>query len=209
MFASLAQDQQIKVAATNPNFNCVDTSILLTVKPIEVFLDIFADDTLLFYVASTNVYFATHADSLHLNTTPFDGSPQLLVNMNILPVTPPETTTYTGNAFIGACEATDSVKIRILPQVSAPYFFSPNGDGQNDIWIIKDLEKWPITRVVLLNRWGMEVTRLGNREHTWDGTNRSGHPLPDGVYYYVIEAGIKDLDDNKIINYSGYVTITK
>ena len=122
-FTNVTQETQIKVAATNPSFPCVDTSAVLTVKPIEVFLDLFADDTALFYGASTNLYFATNADSIYLNALPFDGSPQLIVNANKLPVKPLETTLYTGLAFLGDCEATDSRKNQNITASKCPLLF--------------------------------------------------------------------------------------
>lgn len=67
--------------------------------------------------------------------------------------------------------------------------FSPNGDGNNDVWVI-DGVVGRSNRVVIFNRWGQEIKSFenyNNQDVVWDGTNRSGGKLPTGTYYYIIE----------------------
>lgn len=63
--------------------------------------------------------------------------------------------------------------------------FTPNGDGKNDnftfAYSAKGIETFQCTFV---NRWGVEVFEINDIKSGWNGTNKSGAKLPDGVYYY-------------------------
>lgn len=67
---------------------------------------------------------------------------------------------------------------------------SPNGDGNNDTWKIKGIEKYPDNTVNIFNRWGDKVREFSNYNNTsriWNGTNEQGEPLPNGTYYYILD----------------------
>ncbi|MBF25571.1 MAG: hypothetical protein CMP49_03530, partial [Flavobacteriales bacterium] len=69
-----------------------------------------------------------------------------------------------------------------------PSLFTPNGDGQNDIWQIIGIEDYPNAKIDIYNRWGQIIfTSSGNYfGNEWDGTH-NGTPLPHAVYYYIID----------------------
>jgi gliding motility-associated-like protein len=76
---------------------------------------------------------------------------------------------------------------RILPNK----FITPNGDGKNDYLKIKNIEHYPKNRVLIFNAYGENVWEQKNYDNTgvkWDGKNKNGKVLPDGVYYYIVEA---------------------
>jgi gliding motility-associated-like protein len=56
---------------------------------------------------------------------------------------------------------------------------TPNGDGLNDEFIIKNVELYSGTTLTVFNRWGKEVYKGSNYRNTYDGANS-----PAGVYYY-------------------------
>lgn len=69
---------------------------------------------------------------------------------------------------------------------------TPDGDGNNDVWIIPGLdEAYPDNKVFIYNRWGNQVfehaSSNGNKynDNPWDGTYQ-GQLLPAGSYYYII-----------------------
>lgn len=79
-------------------------------------------------------------------------------------------------------------EVRDFEGFSAPNGFSPNGDGDNDTWIVDDLFFYPNNTVQIFNRWGDSVFEAERYQSNWDGT-RNGEPLPEGTYYYVIDLG--------------------
>ena len=64
--------------------------------------------------------------------------------------------------------------------------FSPNGDGQNDVFTIKAIEFYPENTLTIFNRWGNEVYQIEGYKNSWRGTY-NGKDLPDGTYFYRLE----------------------
>ncbi|MET4081901.1 gliding motility-associated-like protein [Pedobacter sp. UYP30] len=83
------------------------------------------------------------------------------------------------------CSATATVKVKILESLEVSNAFSPNGDGINDVWIIKYLYSYPDATVEVFNRNGSRVFFSKGYEKPFDGTYKN-LPLPIGVYYYII-----------------------
>ena len=63
---------------------------------------------------------------------------------------------------------------------------TPDGNGQNDFWIITNIENYAESQVTVFNRWGGEVLNTTGYQNDWDGRNENGDILPDGAYYYTI-----------------------
>lgn len=81
---------------------------------------------------------------------------------------------------------------------------TPNGDGNNDIWYVDNIEQFPENNVKIFNRWGdlvWEKSAYDNFDNVWKGTNNSGNILPDGTYFYVA--------DVTGTIYKGWVEITR
>jgi gliding motility-associated-like protein len=87
---------------------------------------------------------------------------------------------------IGGCKGYDDVVVKVLKSPSIPNVFSPNGDGVNDVWVIRYLETYPGNSVQVFNRYGQQVFVSNGYAKPWDGTLK-GSPLPAGVYYYIID----------------------
>ncbi len=64
---------------------------------------------------------------------------------------------------------------------------SPNGDGINDLWIIRGIENYPNNIVQLYDKWGDLVYEKRGYDNTWNGIGRAGKPLPDGTFFYVLK----------------------
>ena len=84
-----------------------------------------------------------------------------------------------------------------------PEFFSPNGDGINDLWVIGEIERYSSNRVSVYDTSGVLVFSKENYENLWDGTF-NGIDLPSASYLYMI-----DVDNNGTIDFKGWVYITR
>jgi gliding motility-associated-like protein len=70
----------------------------------------------------------------------------------------------------------------IVDEIEIPNIITPNGDGFNDVFNIKNIDKLEWSRIIIYNRWGKKVFEQENYKNDWDGGNMS-----DGVYFYVLE----------------------
>lgn len=84
------------------------------------------------------------------------------------------------------CIAVDDIQILVQRPVVVPNIFTPNGDGINDTWVIKNLSMYRNAVVQLFNRYGQKVVLFKGDSKAWDGTV-NGTPVPAGVYYYIIQ----------------------
>ena len=82
-------------------------------------------------------------------------------------------------------------------------FFSPNSDGINDTWQVKEIDRYPNNQVWIFTRTGYEVFNTQNYRNDWTGT-QNGNPLPEGSYYYRI-----DLDGNSTVDFEGWLYLTR
>ncbi|WP_141655380.1 Ig-like domain-containing protein, partial [Roseivirga seohaensis] len=71
------------------------------------------------------------------------------------------------------------------PDARIKNFFSPNGDGINDLWVIDDILDNPINEVKVFSQNGTLIFSERNYKNTWDGTYK-GEAIPPGTYYYEI-----------------------
>lgn len=85
------------------------------------------------------------------------------------------------------CEEVDSVFIDVLEDIQAYNVFTPNGDGINDYFEIKNAERFPEMLVEVFSRWGDKLfSTVGyDSGSQWDGMAR-GKEAPVGTYYYII-----------------------
>ncbi len=76
---------------------------------------------------------------------------------------------------------TDSVSIEVDHCLSVPNVITPNGDGENDIFVINNIEAFPDSRITVYNRWGNKVLDQVGYQNDWYPKDE-----PSGTYYYVI-----------------------
>lgn len=80
----------------------------------------------------------------------------------------------------------------VLISVNLDYVFdvkdviTPNNDGMNDVWYIKNIESYKDNEVTVFNRDGNIVYNKKEYTNDWEGTF-NGQQLPDGAYFYVIK----------------------
>lgn len=78
--------------------------------------------------------------------------------------------------------------------LEASNMITPNGDGKNDVWVVKNLEDFPVNELSVYNREGKLVYSKVGYDNSWDGTY-NGMALIEDTYYYVltIDSGKKVL----------------
>lgn len=90
-----------------------------------------------------------------------------------------------------------------LTQDDIPEGFSPNGDGINDNFVIRNIDLFPQNVLSIRNRWGNSVFEAGPYNNTFNGNSAQGSRLPDGTYFYILDPGN---GDDKL---SGYLIINR
>lgn len=107
------------------------------------------------------------------------------------PIANPEiSTTYVLTiADINGCSDTDSLTITVIGDINVEItnLLTTNGDGYNDKWYVKNVENYPGTEAIVVNREGQQVYYSTSYDNSWEGLNKNGKPLPDGTYYYFIK----------------------
>lgn len=95
--------------------------------------------------------------------------------------------------------------VEVIQETGIPNVFSPNGDGQNDIFYIKS-SKVSRFDLKVFDRWGIMVYGSDTEYVTWDGYSMAGIPLSDGTYYYVLKSHFKT---GEVTDLTGFVTIVR
>jgi gliding motility-associated-like protein len=93
--------------------------------------------------------------------------------------------------------------------VIIPEAMTPDGDGINDTFVIKGIEKYPTNSISIFNRWGDLVYQKENYQNDWDGTSMNSltigeDALPTGTYYYLFDTKTSPVNVIK-----GYVFIQR
>ena len=99
-------------------------------------------------------------------------------------------------------ELTDTMSIH---NVYIPNVFSPDGNGQNDVFRIRGAAISEIKQFLIYNRWGEKVFETNDYNIGWDGVYR-GKPAPQAVYTYYVEAVL--INGETVIR-KGNVTLTR
>ncbi|OYQ44400.1 T9SS type B sorting domain-containing protein [Flavobacterium aurantiibacter] len=69
-----------------------------------------------------------------------------------------------------------------------PKFFTPNGDGFNDTWQIKNAVFEPGIEIIIFDRYGKILTSLQSDSEGWDGTYNGQNMFSDDYWFRVIRA---------------------
>lgn len=86
-----------------------------------------------------------------------------------------------GNGLQDDCPKSFSKKITV-PEFFVPNIITPNGDGINDVFVIRGVREG--STVKIFNRWGSLVKEIKaySKDNVWDAKGAS-----DGIYYYLIK----------------------
>jgi gliding motility-associated-like protein len=115
--------------------------------------------------------------------------------------------TTTINGF--DCSAQTSLPVVVIPNydIFIPNSFTPNGDGNNDLFqIFGNLPALKFLAIEIYDRIGEKVFESNDLRFTWDG-NYKGRPAQPGVFVYTLRVGFIDNHSEKI--YKGSLTLLK
>jgi gliding motility-associated-like protein len=105
---------------------------------------------------------------------------------------PLASTEYVLKVWNQYCHVSDTMVVAVDCQeshVRIPNAFTPNGDGANDVFMIKGISI--VKHMVIFGRWGEKVFErdnfiAGDRASCWDGTYK-GQKCAPGTYVYFVE----------------------
>ena len=106
--------------------------------------------------------------------------------------TPPLTQQYTvvGTDSTNNCKSQDTLTVFIKgatnPKSYIPNTFTPNGDGKNDCFRVRDFGTVKIVDIIIYNRYGNLVFETKNAADCWNGYYK-GQPAEVGNYVYYIK----------------------
>jgi gliding motility-associated-like protein len=119
------------------------------------------------------------------------------------------------------CSASDSTKMteKCQPHVYIPTAFSPNGDNNNDYFVVFGNKFIKNFRLRIFNRWGEVIFNVEDPEginvfnetdgsYSWDGNYR-GKPMPVGIYPFLVTYEGKDEDFKGPYKQEGSVMIIR
>lgn len=86
------------------------------------------------------------------------------------------------------CTDTTQYTIQIVTSwLEFPNLVTPNGDGVNDRWEVKNLVEmglYPMNEVWIYNQWGVQVFHVRDIRRQEDFWDPNDLPCPDGTYYF-------------------------
>ena len=93
--------------------------------------------------------------------------------------------------------------LEIPVSFTIPNVFSPNNDGNNDVFFI---ESTGVTNLdmQIYNRWGMLMFETSDINATWNGRTSSGAICPEGTYFYIIK-----ITTDKTETFKGTLTLLR
>jgi gliding motility-associated-like protein len=154
-----------------------------------------------------------HAASTGSAQTTFSWTPTFGVECPTcadITVQPGQTTLYTViGVDTNGCQAKDTVSVDVIEDhtIFPPNAFSPNGDGNNDIFqLFGNLGGIKTFNIMIFDRWGEKVFESDAPTFSWDGSYK-GELLPPSVCVYVMKAVFLDGHNEKI--YKGSITILR
>ncbi len=92
------------------------------------------------------------------------------------------------------CLDTAYTPINVVEGLIVPNVFTPNGDGYNDVFKIRNSNVSEFTFRVF-NRWGTQIYETTAPEIAWDGKTTAGLPAPAGTYFYTLDAKLASGND--------------
>ncbi|MCV9928594.1 cadherin-like beta sandwich domain-containing protein [Flavobacterium sp. LS1R49] len=153
-------------------------------------------------------------NSIIITPTPIDPNATIAMFVDGLPVDPtaPIDLKIGDNVITIVVTAPDGTQDTYTVVVNRAYvtpgaviannILTPNGDGKNDYWEVKNIDLYPNNSVRVYDRAGRIVYSKNGYNNEWDGSY-NGSPLTENTYYYLIDLG------TGLPNIKGFITILR
>ncbi|OWY26034.1 hypothetical protein C7N43_35365 [Sphingobacteriales bacterium UPWRP_1] len=116
------------------------------------------------------------------------------------------------DSFSNQSPQSNIVCVKNCVEFELPNVFTPNADGDNELFVPRKSRFVSSIDMKIYNRWGQLVFETNNPNIEWNGTDQSsGKNLAEGVYYYTCEVYEQTAEGPEIINrtLSGFVHIIR
>lgn len=116
--------------------------------------------------------------------------------------------TYTVTVYtVEGCQGTDDIKVRFIlgPEIYVPSGFTPNGDGQNDIFRPLPVGIVQLEFFRVFDRWGKLMFSTSEYLQGWNGYF-NGSPAAVGTYVWVVQG--KNINSETVVR-KGTVTLLR
>jgi gliding motility-associated-like protein len=194
--------------------HCFDTTVSIDVSVFK-YPTVSAGPDIQLLVGKTATLTSTVSpDVVSYAWTPVSG------NISCYDCATPEITGYSTTNYVlkvtndGKCAAEDTVRVVVLCDKSIvfiPNTFSPNGDNQNDVFMIRGSKGlYSVKSMVIFNRYGQKVFERkdfppNSPSYGWDGTV-SGQKADVDAYVYMVEA---ICTNGEIFKFQGTITLIR
>lgn len=123
---------------------------------------------------------------------------------------PTESGAYGAFATLHGCTS-DTIFFQITigeycDDLAIPNVFSPNNDGLNDFFQLSNVGIFKEFHCIILNRWGQIIQEFSNANLSWNGQDKNGIDVTDGVYFYIIE--YETMKESKLTK-EGFITLIR
>jgi gliding motility-associated-like protein len=125
------------------------------------------------------VSFSGNSESIYMNFTP--GATSGILTVRGINACGEGKTSSEMKIDLKLCNDTTSQPTFLL---NIPNSFSPNGDGINDLFLIRGLPGG--SALMIFDRRGKKVYETTNYQHNWGGADDEGHLFETGTYWYTI-----------------------
>jgi gliding motility-associated-like protein len=102
----------------------------------------------------------------------------------------------------GVCPADTDKVILTVGDIIVPTLITPNGDSQNEYFVILGLETLGKTELVIFDRRGAQVFKNTDYDNKWNGVDYDENPLPNDTYFFVLNSA-------KGRTFKGYIVIRR
>ena len=88
-----------------------------------------------------------------------------------------------------SCIEDTVILIATISAECVPNVFTPNGDNINDTWNLESTFLYSDSEIRIYSRYGRLLFESVGYSIPWDGKNKNGNDVSEGVYFYQIDIG--------------------